>query len=470
VSKHLLTAISLAAALTGANTQAQQQPGEAAFRALYKEMAETDSSVATGSCTAVVDKLAARMKAAGFPEKDLHAFIPPQDKRAGILVAVFPGADPKAKAVLMLGHIDVVNAKREDWTRDPFILVEENGSFYARGVSDMKSQDAIWADNMIRFHQEGYKPRRTIKMALTCGEEGGGFVNGAAWLSQNQRELIDAGIALNEGGSGEIDANGKRIVHTVMAADKTSSSFILEATNPGGHSSRPRPDNAIFELAKALTKVSTINFPIELNDANRPYFVGMASVVGGKMGEAMLAVVKNPADEAAGAVLDTNEVYRAMARVTCTATLLEGGHASNALPQRARATINCRLLPTSNRDAVYAAIVKAVEGADVKVIAPTTPPGKASMPTLTPAVMDPIRKISQQVWPGVPVLPMQLTGGTDARHLIAVGIPTFGVDGLFRDPDGGNMHGLNEHIAVQSVMDARTFLYRLVKAYAEQKD
>ncbi len=464
-----LAVLLLGATLSAGAAHGQPQPGEAAFRAIFKEMADTDTSAASGSCTVLVDKLVTRMKAAGFPEQDLHVFTPPQDPRAGILVAVYPGTDPKAKAVLMLGHIDVVNAKREDWTRDPFTLVEEGGYFYARGVTDMKTQDAIWVDNLLRYNAEKYRPRRTIKMALTCGEEGGGFVNGAAWLAQNQRDLIDAGVALNEGGGGEIDAGGKRIAHTIMAADKTSSNFILEATNPGGHSSRPRPDNAIFELAAALQRVSTINFPIELNDANRPYFIGMAPIVGGEMGEAMKAIVKDPTDEKAGAILDRSPLWRAMARPVCTATMLEGGHATNALPQRARATINCRLLPGSKRDVIQAAVIKAVDNPAIKVIPPDRPPTNASIPPMTATVMAPIQKISQEIWPGVPVLPMQHTGGTDGRSLIAVGIPTFGVDGVFRDPDGGNLHGLNERVGVQSVMEARAFLYRLVKAYAEQK-
>ena len=217
-----------------------QAPGEAAFHAMFKEMVETDTSVVSGDCTALVAKIDARMKAAGFPAQDLHVFIPPGAPKAGALVAIYPGRDPKAKAVLELGHIDVVNAIRADWVRDPYILMEENGQFFGRGVSDMKAQDAIWADNLVRYHQEGYRPRRTIKMALTCGEEGG-FLNGANWLAQNQRELIDAGVALTEGGGGDLDARGQKLAVTVMAAEKTFVNAELEVTGAGGHSSRPRP-------------------------------------------------------------------------------------------------------------------------------------------------------------------------------------------------------------------------------------
>ncbi|MEY4783794.1 MAG: hypothetical protein RIR41_1729, partial [Pseudomonadota bacterium] len=224
-------AVSVTSAMASAHAQA---PGEAAFRAMFKEMVETDTSVATGNCTALVTKIVARMTAAGFPASNLHVFVPDDAPKAGNLVAILPGKDPKAKAVLMLGHIDVVNARPEDWVRDPFVLIEEGGEFYGRGVSDMKAQDAIWADNLVRYHNEGYRPKRTIKMALTCGEEGG-FPNGAGWLAEHQRELIDAGVALTEGGGGDLDANGKKLAVTVMAAEKTASNYVLEVTGPGGH-------------------------------------------------------------------------------------------------------------------------------------------------------------------------------------------------------------------------------------------
>jgi acetylornithine deacetylase/succinyl-diaminopimelate desuccinylase-like protein len=465
-----LTAAALFAGPADVQAAPSPQAGEPAFRALFKELVETDSSFDTGSCTLAVERVAARMKAAGFPAANLQLFVPDGQPKGGGLVAVYPGTDPKAKAVLMLGHIDVVNAKRSDWTRDPFVMVEEGGYFYARGVADMKAQAAIWADNMIRFNQEGYKPRRTVKMALTCGEEGAGYINGAGWLVDNKRDLIDAGIALNEGGGGDYDDQGKMVALTVLAAEKNGANFTLVATNPGGHSSRPRPDNAVYDLARALDKISQYEFPVQLNDANRGYFTKMSKIVGGEMGAAMAAVVANPSDMKANAIVNTSPSYHAMLRTVCSPTKLEGGHASNALPQRAEANINCRIIPGVPVEDVRQALIAAIGNPGVQVV---MPPGRSIpiiFPALTPKVMGPIEAASAAVYPGVPVVPMQTTGGTDGKRLNVAGIPTYGVSGLFRDPDGGGAHGLNERIRVATVMSGRDFLYRLVKLYADQKD
>ena len=447
--------------------------GEAGFRAIFKEMVETDTSDMTGDCTVLVDKIAARMQAAGFPAQDLHRFTPEGAPKAGNLVAVLPGRDPNAKAVLMLGHIDVVNARREDWTRDPFVLIEEGGQFYGRGVSDMKSQDAIWVDNMIRYYAEGYRPPRTIKMALTCGEEGG-FLNGASWLSQNQRQLIDAGIALTEGGGGDLDAAGHKLAVTVMAAEKIFAVFVLETTGPGGHSSKPRPENPIITLAQALANLKTLAFPAELNTNSRAYFTALAPRVDAETGAAIRKLLADPLDPAANAALDRQVSWRAMLRTTCIPTQLEGGHAVNAQPQRARAIINCRLLPGSPLESAKAALVAAVNNPAVKVTDATPGSGsgrteRAPPPPLLPQVMGPIEQVAAKVFPGVPVTPMQETFGTDAGRLVAVGIPTYGFSALFRGDDAGNIHGLNEHISVQSVMEGRDFMYRLIKVYAEQR-
>jgi acetylornithine deacetylase/succinyl-diaminopimelate desuccinylase-like protein len=438
-----------------------------AFRALFKEMVETDTSVVSGDCTALVVKIDARMKAAGFPAQDLHIFIPPGAPKAGALVAVYPGRDPKAKAVLELGHIDVVNAIRSDWTRDPYVLIEENGQFFGRGVSDMKAQDAIWADNLLRYRQEGYRPRRTIKMALTCGEEGG-FLNGANWLAQNQRELIDAGVALTEGGGGDLDAQGRKLAVTVMAAEKTFVSVELEVTGVGGHSSRPRPDNPIDIVAQALVNLRRLEFPTELNAWTRAYFEALAPRVDPATRQAIDTVLNNPQDPAANAVLNRSVTYHAVLRTTCIPTLIDGGHAPNAQPQRVKVTVNCRTLPGASIDALKAAILAAVDNPQVKVTFTESSP-RPPEPALTPAVMDPIRAVAGQVYPGVPVTPMQETFGTDAGYLNGVGIPTYGFSALFRGDDAGNIHGLNEHIAVQSVMDGREFMYRLIKLYADQE-
>ena len=468
--------IAAAALLLATTAQAQPASGEAAFRALYKEMVETDTSFPNGSCTLAAERVKARMLAAGFPAENLHLIIPDGHPKDGNLVAVLPGTDAKAKAVLLLAHIDVVAAKPEDWTRSPFTLVEENGYFYARGTMDDKAQAAIWADTMIRYHQSGYKPRRTIKMALTCGEDSAA-VSGPEMLLRDHRALIDAGIVLNEGAGGQLDAQGKRVVHTVLAAEKTSASFILEVTNPGGHSSRPVPDNAIYHLARGIDRISQYEFPVQINDANRAYFTGMANIVGGDVGNAagretaaaMLAIVANPKDAAADAILSKDPSYHAMLRTTCVATMLDAGHAENALPQRARATINCRIFPGVPPEDVRQTLIRLVDDPAIKVSAPGLHFPAAPAPPLTAAVLKPIEQVSAEMWPGVPVVPILQPGGTDATWFNAAGIPAFGVSGVFIDPDLGGIHGLNERVRVTSVMEGREFLYRLVKRYADAR-
>ena len=463
----LVATATLAAAASAAPKAADT--GEAEFRALYKELVETNTTFSAGDCTLAAQRMADRMKAAGFTDDQLTVFTPPGRPKDGGLVAVLPGKDPKAKAILLLAHIDVVEAKREDWTRDPFTLVEEDGYFYGRGASDDKAQAAIWTDLLIRYKREGYRPRRTLKVALTCGEEGGGHVNGARWLAQNRRDLIDAAFALNEGAGGGFDAAGKRVVHNIQAGEKSSFSFRIEATNPGGHSSRPVPDNAIYHLARALDRISAYEFPVQLNDTTRAYFTRMSKVVGGEVGAAMAAIVANPTDKAARAVLARDANHNAILGTTCIPTMLQGGHAANALPQRAAATVNCRLFPGDTPAGVRAALLRAVGDANVTISEPParTPVGA---PPLTPKIMGPIEKVSQAMWPGVPVVPILQAGGTDAPALIAVGIPTYGVSGIFYEPDLGRIHGLNESIRVQSLMEGREFSYRLVKLYAEAKD
>ena len=463
-----LAAATLVAMFVAGSAAAQPQPGEAAFRGLYKELVETDTTQSAGSCTLAAERMAARMKAAGFADSELTVFTAPGFPKDGGLVAVLPGRDPKAKAILLLAHIDVVEAKREDWERDPFVLVEEGGYFYGRGSFDDKAQAAIWTDLLIRYRQEGYKPRRTIKIALTCGEEGG-RLNGARWLAQNRRELIDAAFALNEGAGGQLDAAGKPVSHTVLAAEKTFQNFTLEAVNPGGHSSRPTPDNAIYDLARALDRISRHEFPVQLNDANRGYFTRMAAVLGGEEGRAMTRLVANPSDTEADAILRRNPGYRAIMGTTCVATTLDAGHATNALPQRARANVNCRIFPGSPAEDVRQALIRAVDDPKVTVAFAGEPAPATVTPRLTPNVLGPIEKVSAQMWPKVPVVPILQAGATDAQHLNAVGIPTYGVSGIFVDADLGRIHGLNERVRVKSLLDAREFSYRLVKLYAEAK-
>jgi acetylornithine deacetylase/succinyl-diaminopimelate desuccinylase-like protein len=456
----------LAAAATA--NAASDTDGRQRFRDIYKELVETNTTLSAGDCTLAAQRMLARLKSAGYADADARVFVPEGHPKEGGLLAVLHGSDPQAKAVLMLAHIDVVEAKREDWARDPFVLIEENGYFYGRGTSDMKAQAAIWVDNLIRYREEHYKPKRTIKLALTCGEETNSALNGAGWLATNARAAIDAELALTEGVDGELDAQGRRVALQILAAEKTSQNFVFETTNPGGHSSRPVPDNAIYHLVRAVDRVSRFEFPVQLDDANRAYFTGMSKILGGEAGAAMAAVVKNPQDAAAVAVLDKDQNWHAMLRTTCVATMLSAGHATNALPQRARANINCRIFPGVRSDEILAQLVTIAADPAVVVTIPEVRGPLANPSPLTAQVLQPIEKLAHEMWPGVPVVPALEPGASDAQFLNPVGIPTYGITGLFTDPDGGHIHGLNERIRVNSVYEGRTFLYRLVKLYAQQ--
>jgi acetylornithine deacetylase/succinyl-diaminopimelate desuccinylase-like protein len=448
--------------------------GEQRFRELYEELVETNTTLSSGSCTLAAERMAARLKAAGFPDTDLRLFSVAGHEKEGGLVAVYPGRDPKLKAILLLAHIDVVEAKREDWTRDPFTLVEENGSFFARGAMDDKAEAAIWTDLLIRYRTENYRPRRTLKLALTCGEETSGAFNGAKWLTENRRDLIDAEFALNEGAWGELDADGQRVALQVEAGEKFPQNYQLEVTNRGGHSSRPVKDNAIYHLAAALMRIGAYDFPAEFNDANRAYFTAMAKLKASKgqtdIANAMDAFLRDADDEEALALVSSKDPsWNATLRTTCVATLLEAGHASNALPQRARATVNCRIFPGTPAETVRAKLEELVADPEVKVTTLETRGPTAAPPPLTPAIMAPIEKLTAEFWPGVPVVPILQAGATDGEFTNAVGIPTYGVEPVFIGPDLGNIHGLNEYVGVRSLLEGREFLYRLVKIYAEQK-
>ncbi len=468
--------VSLAAAFltialtTGTAAQAEGvRPDQAAFREIYQELVETNTSLSAGNCTEAAQKMAARLRAAGYPDSDLHMFSTPDHPKEGGLVAVLPGTDPKARAILLLAHIDVVEARREDWERDPFKLVEEGGYFYARGSLDDKSMAATWVDTLIRLRAERTKPRHTVKMALTCGEETSGAFNGAEYLVKEKRDLIDAAFALNEGAWGMLDGSGKRVMMGVQAGEKTSQNFRLEVQNPGGHSSRPVKDNAIYRLAGALTRIEHYAFPIKLNDTTRVYFSRMAGIVGGELGAAMTKVVADPNDAAAVAKVTEDPTWNGMLHTTCVATTLDAGHATNALPQRARANVNCRIYPGESVESVRQALEKAAADSAVKVSTLETRGPPSVVPPLTREIMGPIEKVSARIYPGVPVIPLLQPGATDGQFLSTAGIPTYGVNGLFMDPDLGFIHGLNERVRVQSLYDGRDFLYELVKIYAAQR-
>jgi acetylornithine deacetylase/succinyl-diaminopimelate desuccinylase-like protein len=458
----------LAAALVVPAAAQDLRPDQQRFRALYKELVETNTSLSVGDCTLAAQKMAAHLKDAGYPDADLHLFTAPGHPKEGGLVAVLHGSDPKAKAILLLGHLDVVEAKREDWVRDPFVLNEEGGYFYGRGTADMKVQDAAWVDTMVRLKEESFKHRRDIKLALTCGEETSTAFNGAGYLASHERDLIDAAFALNEGGGGRLDASGKHLVLTIQAAEKFPQNYKLEVTNPGGHSSRPVPSNAIYHLAAGLLKIAAYQFPFEASDITRQYFRIMASQVQGDMSKAMTAFANG--DMSAAKTLATDPSYNAILHTTCVATLLNAGHANNALPQRADANINCRIFPGTTPDEVRAKLAELVADPEIKV---TASDKRSEVPKgpqpLTPEVVKPVEQVAAKMWPGVPVVPIMSAGATDGAFLTPAGIPTYGVSGMFGDPDGNGAHGLNERMRVSSVYEGRDFLYQVVKIYANQK-
>ena len=464
-----------AALLVGLSGPAMAQspalrPDQVEFRALYKELVETNTTLSAGSCTLAAERMAAHLKAAGLPDADLHLFAVPDHPKEGGLVAVYPGRDPKAKAVLMLAHLDVVEAKREDWTRDPFVLVEENGNFYARGAIDDKAMAATWVDTLVRYKREGFKPRRTLKLALTCGEETNGALNGAEYLSKNKRDLIDAAFAINEGGGGLLDPSGKPMFLGVQVGEKLSQNYTLEVTNPGGHSSRPLPDNAIYHLANALVRIEAYRFPVVFSDTTRDFFTRIAAVSPPEAKAPILALLKDPKDETARAALERNPDYNAILHTNCVATLLEAGHATNALPQRAKANINCRIFPGATAAQVQATLDEVIGDPKVKVSIREIRNAPSPPPPLDPKVLGPAEKLAAEMWPGVPQLRMMSAGATDGAFLTPVGIPTYGVSGFFGDPDGNGVHGLNERARTKSVYDSRDYLYALMKIYAEQAD
>jgi acetylornithine deacetylase/succinyl-diaminopimelate desuccinylase-like protein len=476
--RHPLLSYAAALALFSSAHAAPPDVGSAAtepqFRELYKELVETNTTLSSGSCTLAAERMAAHLKAAGFADGDLHPFADPAHPKEGGLVAIYPGRDRKLKAILLLAHIDVVEAKREDWTRDPFKLVEENGSFYARGTVDDKAEAAIWVDTLVRYKHENFKPRRTLKLALTCGEETAGAFNGAQYLSKNQRELIDAEFAINEGAWGELDAQGNRVAMQIEAGEKYPQNYRLEVTNRGGHSSRPVKDNAIYHLAGALKKVEAYEFPAQFTDANRAYFTGIAKIQAAKgnrdVADAMNAFVKDPNDTRSIALVSEKDPsWNATMRTTCVATMLEGGHATNALPQRARANVNCRIFPGVTPESVLQKLDELVADPAVEITMPETRGPAPPPPALTPRILGPVQKLTAQFWPGLPVLPLLQAGATDGEFLNAAGIPTYGFMPIFAGPDLGNIHGLNEYVGVRTLLDGRDFLYRLIKIYADEK-
>ncbi len=459
-----------AAAVLLAALPAHADDGREAFRAIYKELIEINTTLSEGSCTEASEAMSAHLKRAGYPDADLHVIVPPERPKDGNLVAVLHGADPAAAAVLLLAHIDVVEARREDWERDPFILVEEDGYFYARGASDDKAMAAVFVDSLVRFRNEGYTPRRTIKLALTCGEETPDTFNGVEYLLANHRELIDAGLAINEGAGGRLDEDDNRVFLGIQAGEKLYQDYRLEVTNPGGHSARPLKDNAIVRLSAGLVKLGDYDFPIALNQTVTAHFAAMSGIETGPLANLLKAAAEGTADEADLAAIAADPSRNAMMRTTCVATEVDAGHAKNALPQRAVANVNCRILPGQSVEDVRRRIEAVLDDPGIAVTLEGNQGLDSPAPPLTDKVMTIAREVAGTLWPGVPLVPVMTTGATDGRFLNAAGIPTYGLSGMFVGPDGTGAHGLNERLRVKSLYESRDFLHAIARRFADAPD
>jgi len=430
---------------------------------VYKQFIEIQSGYTTGSTTPVAEAAAARLKAVGFPDSDI--FLGGAIPKKGNLVVRYHGTGAR-KPILLLAHTDVVEAKREDWTMEPFQLTERDGYFYGRGTGDDKAQAAIWIANLIRYKQEGFKPDRDIIVALTADEEGGGPYSGIQWLLKNHRELIDSEYALNEGGWGE-SLDGKKISNDVQVSEKYVINFRFEVHNKGGHSSLPVPDNAIYHLAVALAHLSNFGFPLKTNEVTAAYFQQMSKIENGPNKED-LANAATGSQEAMTRLAAASPSWNATLRTTCVATQLEGGHAMNALPQLAAATVNCRVLPEDSAEYVQSTLQK-VAGDDqvsIKILGDASA-GPAS--PMRPDLLGAINRTTEKIWPGVPTVPMMVMGATDGKYLRIAGIPTYGVQGIFFDRNDIRFHGRDERVPVQSFYEGQAFLYELVRDLTRSK-
>lgn len=424
-------------------------------REIFAELIGIDTSPRAGT-TRAAEAMAARLRSVGLT--DVQVVGPNALKQN--LVARLKGAGAR-EPLLLLAHLDVVEARREDWSMDPFRFVERDGYFYGRGTLDDKAMAAIWVELLMRLKRDGIVPDRDIILALTADEEGGDD-NGVQWLLEHQPALISAAYALNEGGGGQLK-QGRRLLNAVQASEKVYQSFTLEVRNAGGHSSRPSPDNAIYRLAQALKQVEAHRFPASLNEVTRAYFGRMAEIERGQLASDMRSAASASPDPTALDRLSADPYYNALLRTTCVPTLVEGGHAENALPQLARTTVNCRILPGEDPAAVLATLRQVV--ADEQVGISAVAPAKPSPPSpLVPEVMEPIEAITAELWPGVPVVPVMSTGATDGLYLRQAGIPVYGVSGIFSDIDDNRAHGRDERISTLAFFEGQTFLNVLVRA------
>jgi acetylornithine deacetylase/succinyl-diaminopimelate desuccinylase-like protein len=442
-------------------------------REIFKELIEINTTDSVGNVTTAAEGMAKRLREAGFPEADVFVAGPAERKKN--LIARIHGSGTR-RPILFLAHLDVVEARREDWTTDPFQFVEKDGRFYGRGTIDIKDGDAILVTNFIRLKKEGFRPDRDLILALTADEEGGDK-NGVEWLLNHHREWIDADYCVNLDGGDFMSEHGKKLYAAVQASEKVYVDFQLEVRNSGGHSSRPTRDNAIYRLAEGLARLGKFAFPVELNEITRAMLDRSAAFHTGQEAADMKAAAQTPPDEAAVARLSGNPFYNAILRTTCVATRLDAGHANNALPQRARANVNCRILPGKEPEQIRETLVRVLadpqisvsfveqRNADGKPIAPVRVPPSP----LRPHVMNALESAVHSMWPGLPVLPVMDTGASDGKYLRMNGIPTYGISGVFLDLDNRRAHGQDENVRAEDFFEGVVFNYRLIKALSSAK-
>jgi len=459
----LVSAVALLTVSASAQTLTPQQQFA---HDVYKELVEINTVTPTGDTGRAADAMAARLLAAGFPEADVHVFKPAP--RKGDLVVRLHGTGAGARRpILLMAHIDVVEALPQDWSLAPFQLTEKDGYFYGRGTGDDKFMAATFVTNLIRLKQEGFRPDRDIIVALETDEETGDpDAVGIQWLIKNHRDLIDAEFALNEGG-GVGTRNGKALRNSVQTTEKVFEDYVLEVKNSGGHSSVPSKDNAIYHLAAGLNRLAQFDFPLKLNETTRNWLEEASRLEDKQIGADMLSVASGRPDPAAVARLSAKPVYNAQLRTTCVATLLQAGHADNALPQKAQATVNCRVLPGESLEEVQKTLVRVMADDQISVTPKVWDAMSAPSP-LRPDLLGAIKQVSAELWPGIPVIPIMSTGATDGRFLRNAGIPVYGTSGLANDIDDVRAHGKDERVPVKSLYEGQEYLYRLVKLLASQ--
>jgi acetylornithine deacetylase/succinyl-diaminopimelate desuccinylase-like protein len=467
-----MPAVAVVAAIVFGSTAAaadRQDPHQLA-RALFKQLIEIPTTESGAGSTPAAEAMAQRLREGGFAAEDVHVVGPGGRKQN--LVVRLKGTGRK-RPVLLIGHLDVVEALREDWTVDPFVFLEKDGYFYGRGTQDMKDGIAIMMTTLLRYRAEGYRPDRDIILALTADEEGG-TANGVDWLLKNRRDLVDAEFVLNHDGGGVILDDGKVVQVDLTASEKVYADFDLTVTNPGGHSSAPPRENAIYSLARALDRVSSYDFPFELNNVTRAYFERVAQRSDAAHASVIRGVLQTPPDPAALKEIAGDPIYNAIVRTTCVATRLSGGHANNALPQTARANVNCRILPGHSPEEVRQELVRVVADSTVKVryynflteqldeVAPDVR-GYAP-PPLRPDVLRPLERVAAKMWQGAPVVPSMAVGASDSVYTNAAGLPTYMVSGSALARDDVRAHGQDERLGVQAFYDGVDFFYEYLRA------